>query len=876
MPSTAQDEKAWVNLSCKNNFLGEQQHIMENSRFIFLLAILGEADAIILNDLAGIAGAQESLAAWDVGNGRFRLPPIQQQKYLQKLESTDSQQFRALHEKALRYLSKRLKAGEHRLEFIWDGVFERLASRLYANDRPAFQALLKEIKDIPLQTPVAQQRRLFYQGGVGLVQDDYGRALTIFDQLLTQEKLVPIIQARALNARALIYRLTGQLEDAKQGYQHSLALWQQLGNQYYEGMVLMNMGIVAYELRDYTSADANLRQAESIFSEIKSAHWLAAVQNELGLIQRDLGHWDKALSYFGKFIEQGRRDKADHHVGLGLLNIGEVLLFQGRTNEAIAALIEADQLLRTKLYAVDVYLYLALAYQAIGDLAESEKKLQQALNVAETIGRQEILPHVYYHLGDVRFHQGDVEAAEQAWIQAVEIIEETRRPLRNEEIKISLLGRWQQVYEALVLHFLSQDQVQKAFNWTERARARAFAETVSEGERPFTPTLEKVQSILPEDVMLIVYFTTGVLEQDIPMLRQLAQDNPLRKHLLVPAQTILFSITKSEINALDCNLDPNLLTSLSPRRQFSDRILQPSVCRKLYQILLGNISAISNQEQLIVIPHGPLHQVSFNALMDENGNPLIQPGGPTVTFAPSVTMYLQSRPRLLNAEGNHTCLAVGYGGRGNGRYLHYTKIEVNTVAKLMRGNAWHEGLYIEKLREKAATCQWLHIACHGWFNQEDPLSSYLEIGSDSRLTARDVLQNWQLQARLVTLSACQTGVSHILRGDEPMGLIRAFLGAGAQAVLVTQWPVADFATFLLMTHFYQTMQEAKQKPAAALHAAQCWLKEVTVNQIFEFLSTLPEKPLVGKGDLPPEHDARPFEHPRFWAAFTLVSKLDLE
>ena len=205
-----------------------------------------------------------------LATARFQLPPDKQQHYLQELETADSQQYRALHEQVLDYLSQQLKEGHNHQEPIWDAVFERLASRLYANDRTAYQALLEDIKDIPLHTAIAQQRRMFYQGGVYLVQDDNQRALTVFDQLLTQDDLVPIIEARALNARALICRLTGRLEDAKQGYQQSLALWQQLGNQYYEGMVLMNIGVVAYELRDYANATATLHQAEAIFSEIKA------------------------------------------------------------------------------------------------------------------------------------------------------------------------------------------------------------------------------------------------------------------------------------------------------------------------------------------------------------------------------------------------------------------------------------------------------------------------------------------------------------------------------------------------------------------------------------------------------------------------------
>jgi len=81
------------------------------------------------------------------------------------------------------------------------------------------------------------------------------------------------------------------------------------------------------------------------------------------------------------------------------------------------------------------------------------------------------------------------------------------------------------------------------------------------------------------------------------------------------------------------------------------------------------------------------------------------------------------------------------------------------------------------LAEAARNVRVLHLACHGEFLPDDPLSSWLEIGPGERLSAADVLANYKLQADLVTLSACRSGVYQVLRGDEPMGLVRAFLAA---------------------------------------------------------------------------------------------------
>jgi CHAT domain-containing protein len=138
----------------------------------------------------------------------------------------------------------------------------------------------------------------------------------------------------------------------------------------------------------------------------------------------------------------------------------------------------------------------------------------------------------------------------------------------------------------------------------------------------------------------------------------------------------------------------------------------------------------------------------------------------------------------------------------------------------------------------------------------------------------EIMQTWRLRADLVTLSACQTGITHVLRGDEPMGLVRAFLFAGARAVLVSQWKVEDAPTFLLMQRYYSGyIQAGSANLAAALHAAQVWLRSLTVAEARSHLAALPAPTTsVASFDsldnLAP--DTFPFAHPRHWAAFILV------
>jgi CHAT domain-containing protein len=214
------------------------------------------------------------------------------------------------------------------------------------------------------------------------------------------------------------------------------------------------------------------------------------------------------------------------------------------------------------------------------------------------------------------------------------------------------------------------------------------------------------------------------------------------------------------------------------------------------------------------------------------------------------------------------CLAVGY--EGENKALRHTETEAHFIAAVTGGEAWvGEQPKVTALAEQAGQYRWLHVACHGRFDPLSPLDSYLETGAGERLTAWQVL-GWKLPVELVTLSACQTGVSQVQRGDEPMGLVRAFLAAGAGAVLVSQWAVADWPTLLLMRRFYQEMM-AGAEAAVALHSAQCWLQTVTAVELQTITAEIPggvaeaANWLAGKGE-----GVRPFAHPRFWAAFVLV------
>jgi CHAT domain-containing protein/tetratricopeptide (TPR) repeat protein len=133
----------------------------------------------------------------------------------------------------------------------------------------------------------------------------------------------------------------------------------------------------------------------------------------------------------------------------------------------------------------------------------------------------------------------------------------------------------------------------------------------------------------------------------------------------------------------------------------------------------------------------------------------------------------------------------------------------------------------------------IHLATHAIIDAEQPGESALVLaqtaaalqGDDGLLCAREIERQWRLDAELVTLSACESGLGRRVDGEGYLGFAQVLLGAGARHVLASLWPVDDQATTLLMERFYANLTGAggdvALPPAAALREAQLWLRHYT-------------------------------------------------
>ncbi|MDQ2733311.1 MAG: CHAT domain-containing protein, partial [Armatimonadota bacterium] len=239
---------------------------------------------------------------------------------------------------------------------------------------------------------------------------------------------------------------------------------------------------------------------------------------------------------------------------------------------------------------------------------------------------------------------------------------------------------------------------------------------------------------------------------------------------------------------------------------------------------------------LTIVPFGPLFQIPFAALIDADSKYLIQRYA--IRTTPSLTVLRYTRERAAALKDAPTVAAIfGDPTMPAGiPDLPGAKEEALSVASIFKSGTPETGPAATEaeFRREAPLATEIHLATHGYVNEAQPLLSGVILGAsegtdpaytrDGFLTVAEVFR-LHLNARLVTLSACDTGLG-ATTADGVFGLQSAFLSAGSASLLSTLWKVNDTATSRLMQTFYRGVQaDPKHDRAEALRQAQLVLIE---------------------------------------------------
>ena len=489
---------------------------------------------------------------------------------------------------------------------------------------------------------------------------------------------------------------------------------------------------------------------------------------------------------------------------------------------------------------------------------------------------------------------GDPEAARAAFRAAVELFEETRRTLPGDEIRSAFLTDHLRPYQELLrmaiddhAHTRSPALAAEVLRQLDRLRARALGERLARGTDPAdgADTAElrarlnwlyrRVRRLqdesMPSAVLTAELRTTehDLLERarrqrlaapdrrqpagpgddvnvDVDALQELlGAGDALVEYGVVDDELFACVVTRGGVALQRHVADWLAVLDAVHSARFQIETLRHGAApvsrhlailteraqmrmRQLHTLVWAPLAgALAQCHRVLIVPHAQLGALPFAALHDGERS-LAQRY--ELAFAPSARVALRG---LRRQPAPATWALV----LGESTRLPHAADEARIVAGLFPQANTFVGneATLDALRAHAGDADVIHLACHAQFRADNPMFSALHL-VDGALTV-EATEALSLKPCTVVLSACETALAEQGNGDEMVGLVRAFLVAGAARVLASLWPVDDEITSSFMVQFHGALCRG-MAPAASLRLAQA---EVM----------------------------RQHPHPFYWAAFTL-------
>ena len=512
----------------------------------------------------------------------------------------------------------------------------------------------------------------------------------------------------------------------------------------------------------------------------------------------------------------------------------------------------------------------------------ARRLLTETLRDAELQGVPQMIFRCETSLGLIAAADGDWTAAMGYFEHAVEVAERMRSPLPAEEFRTAFVADKLSAYTELVRLCLSDPagaRVAQALDYAERSRSRTLVDVlrgdlsvrVKPRDAADRAIVERVLSLREElnwlysqlnqfdrdkslspqrqaDVQAHIRRRERDVQEALRQLDQYAEANvPARQHssisadlqqalgsstalveyLLLDDEVLAFVITdagvevvrhlgtRHEVQSALSQLQFQLHSLRGGSRRVRAHLGQLSQRARhylyvLHELLLGPLEDRIGTRRIAIVPSEFLHYVPFHALFD-GSTYLIERR--EVSYVPSGSVLLECLAMPRRAFDRALLVAVPDDD------IPHVDEEVRALSELFPNAIIVSGAdaTVGAVRSKLPDADLVHLACHGKFRPDNPLFSALRL-SDGWLTVREAY-DLELDGRLVTLSACETGVSAVAPGDELIGLLRGFFSAGAPSLVVSLWTVDDDSTRELMLDMYARLR-AGDGPAAALRAAQ--------------------------------------------------------
>lgn len=545
----------------------------------------------------------------------------------------------------------------------------------------------------------------------------------------------------------------------------------------------------------------------------------------------------------------------------------------GRAHDLVTRLI-ADPACRS-LDRVVARHHRARALASLGDRAAALAELDDAVVTARELGHTPLLGDLLVARAALAT---DSAATIRDLREAVDLVERVRASLTAQRVRATWTGSRLRAFEALALAQLahgSRESVAAAFDAVERSKSRALLDLVqrvidrqssaaeiggvndlhaefarlrqrlsalygrweSEGtpgeRRSVVPTAQLRHAIREGEAELDRLANRIAAREGAGSLwatplepasiqKRLAPRETLIEYFAAGDELMAFVVSRDDVRVVRRLATLSDVTALATAALFQMRRATrvggrdpgpplsgaQQALGALYRAILAPLAAhIDGSESIVVVPHGALHGVPFHALYDERrGEYLIDRH--CVRTAPSATLA-HARSRGATRDGH--ALVVGVSDAN----APHIADEARAV-----GSCWDDAEILgnaeataDRVLAAARGANVIHLACHGRFSESMPNASGLRL-ADRWVSIREIT-DLALRADLVVLAGCETGRAAVEPGDETVGLPRAFIAAGASAVVMSLWPVRDDAALRFMTALHRRLADASEVESIA-------------------------------------------------------------
>jgi tetratricopeptide (TPR) repeat protein len=742
-------------------------------------------------------------------------------------------------------------------------------------------------------------------GNAYLSLGEYQRAIGYYEEALNIAKEIGDRQGEGnrLGNLGSAYRSLGQYQKAISYYQEALNIAKEIGDRQGEGNWLGNLSIAYYSLGQYQKAISYYEDALKIAKEIGDRNSEGRLLGILGNVYFFLGEYQQTIGYFEEALNIAKEIGDRKNEGSLVGNLGIAYFSLGQYQKAIGYFEEALNIAKKigdKQCEGNSLGNLGNAYDSLGQYQKAISYYQEALNIAKEIGDVDSERIVNLNLGIVYDdHLPQPDKAYNYYHRSIELSESMRGGLIEESHKIGFFGRIEDAYNRIVSLCYKLNKEKEAYEYTERAKSRAFLDLLATTEikptvalppelrqkedecvgllrqaqrRPFEETTPKPQIdvIKVNEELEAIYDEIEKYDPEYAFLRSgrplnlnqiqellvlAAKESKAKalhsRHPSLEYKPLGLSIALVEyfviedavfifvIRGDDSSLHiekksisgerlyryiENYFREVANYLEYGD---MRQTWQELSQYLIEPIAKYLKKGDIIyIVPHGVLHYLPFHALR-YNGRYLIEDF--QIVYSPSASLIKYCQ--LKRIDKFESCLSLGV----------VFEEEAEMVAKLFNTSAYTGEVVTEDLVQRECKDKdIIHFSCHGLFDHLQPISSGLVLSNDKILSVNDIF-GLRLNANLVTLSACETGISDQKPGDELIGLTRGFIYAGTPSVVVSLWSVEAKSTLQLMNRFYTYLINDKMTKVEALQKAQLEIMEMDE-----------------------------YEHPYFWAPFILI------